>query len=71
MNAVSKRSMDVSPEVRYCINQMVRRFSFVLHETFSERDRSITVPRDLTEDYLVKLCRRMVLAIRMKDRKNA
>ncbi|KAI8875403.1 hypothetical protein K501DRAFT_202707 [Backusella circina FSU 941] len=71
MNAVSKRSMDVSPELRYCINQMVRRFSFVLHETFSERDRSITVPRDLTEDYLVKLCRRMVLAIRMKDRKNA
>lgn len=59
------------PEIRYCINTMIRRFPFVLHEAFSERDNSITIPRDLTEDYLVKISRRMVLAIRMRDRKNA
>ncbi|KAI7890502.1 LMBR1-like membrane protein [Mucor mucedo] len=71
MNYVSKRTMMEVPEIRYCINTMIRRFPFVLHEAFSERDDSITIPRDLTEDYLVKISRRMVLAIRMRDRKNA
>lgn len=71
MNYVSKRTMMETPEIRYCINTMVRRFPFVLHEAFSERDNSITIPRDLTEEYLVKISRRMVLAIRIRNRKNA
>lgn len=71
MNGVSKRTMMEIPETRYCINTMVRRFPFVLHEAFAERDNSIIIPRELTEEYLVKISRRMVLAIRMRDRKNA
>lgn len=71
MNAVSKRTMMEVPEIRHYINVMVRRFPFVLHENFSERDHSIIIPRDLTEDYLVNISRRMVLAIRIKNRKNA
>jgi hypothetical protein len=71
MNAISKRAMMEAPEIRHCITVMNRRFPFVLHEAFAERDNSIVIPRDLTEDYLVKLSRRMILAIRMKDRKNA
>lgn len=71
MNAISKRTMMESTEIRYCINTMVRRFPFVLHEAFAERDASISLPRDITEDYLVKITRRMILAIRMRDRKNA
>ncbi|OAD06099.1 hypothetical protein MUCCIDRAFT_159784 [Mucor lusitanicus CBS 277.49] len=71
MNAISKRAMMEIPEIRHCINVMNRRFPFVLHEAFAERDSSITIPRDLTEDYLVKISKRMILAIRMRDRKNA
>ncbi|KAG2236234.1 hypothetical protein INT48_008594 [Thamnidium elegans] len=63
MNAISRRTMIEIPEIRYCINTMVRRFPFVLHEAFSERDNSINIPAELTEDYLVKISRRMVLAI--------
>ncbi|GAN05444.1 LMBR1 domain-containing protein 2-like [Mucor ambiguus] len=71
MNAISKRAMMEIPEIRHCINVMNRRFPFVLHEAFAERDSSITIPRDLTEEYLVKISKRMILAIRMRDRKNA
>lgn len=71
MSAISRRTMMEIPEIRYCINTMVRRFPFVLHEAFSERNNSVTIPRDLTEDYLVKISRRMVLAIRIRDRKKA
>lgn len=71
MNAISKRAMMETSEIRYCINVMNRRFPFVLHDAFSERDNSITIPRDLTEEYLVKISRRMIIAIRMRDRKNA
>lgn len=72
MNAISKRTMMEQNEIRYCINTMMRRFPFVLHEAYSDtRNTSIVIPRDLTEEYLVKITRRMVLAIRMRDRKNA
>lgn len=71
MNAVAKRVMMETPEITNYINLMNRRFPFVLHEAFAERDNSIVVPRILTEDYLVELSKRMILAIRMKDRKNA
>ncbi|KAI8640315.1 LMBR1-like membrane protein-domain-containing protein [Parasitella parasitica] len=71
MNAISKRAMMETAEIRYCINVMNERFPFVLHEAFAERDDSIVIPRDLTEDYLVKISKHMILAIRMKDRKNA
>ncbi|KAG2198566.1 hypothetical protein INT46_007720 [Mucor plumbeus] len=71
MNAISKRVMMEITEIRHCINVMNRRFPFVLHEAFSGRDNSIIIPRDLTEDYLVKISKSMILAIRMRDRKNA
>jgi hypothetical protein len=71
MNAIAKRSMMETPEIRHCINVMNRRFPFALHEAFAERDNSIVIPEHLTEDYLVKISKRMILAIRMKDRKNA
>jgi hypothetical protein len=71
MNAISKRAVMEITEIRHCINVMNRRFPFVLHEAFSGRDNSIIIPRDLTEDYLVQISKRMILAIRMRDRKNA
>ncbi|KAI9472251.1 MAG: LMBR1-like membrane protein-domain-containing protein [Benjaminiella poitrasii] len=71
MNEISKRATMEIPEIQHCIKVMNSRFPFVFHEAFSTRDSSVTIPRDLTEDYLVKISRRMILAIRMRDRKNA
>ncbi|KAI8382453.1 LMBR1-like membrane protein-domain-containing protein [Blakeslea trispora] len=71
MNAVAKRAMTQPHEIRRCIDTMNRRFPFILHQSFEDRARSMQVPEVLTEDYLVKLSRRMIIAIRMKDRKRA
>ena len=71
MNAISKRARTEVAELEYCIKTMLQRFPFVQHESFAERDNSITVPSNITEEYLVKLSSRMVLAIRMRDRKRA
>ena len=71
MNAVAKRAMTQPHEIKRCIDTMNRRFPFILHQSFEDRARSMQVPEVLTEDYLVKLSRRMIIAIRMKDRKRA
>ncbi|KAI7900314.1 LMBR1-like membrane protein-domain-containing protein [Cokeromyces recurvatus] len=71
MNEISKRATMELPEIQQCIHIMNSRFPFVFHESFSSRNNSVHIPRDLTEDYLVKLSRRMILAIRMRNRKNA
>ncbi|OBZ82382.1 LMBR1 domain-containing protein 2 [Choanephora cucurbitarum] len=71
MNAVAKRAMTQPHEIRRCIDTMNRRFPFILHQSFENRGSSVQVPEVLTEDYLVKLSRRMIIAIRMKNRKRA
>ncbi|RCI06896.1 LMBR1 domain-containing protein 2 [Rhizopus stolonifer] len=71
MNAIARKAMTQPSDIKKCITTMNRRFPFILHEAFAERTPSIQLPTVLTEEYLVKLCRHMILAIRMKDRKTA
>ncbi|KAI8985114.1 LMBR1-like membrane protein-domain-containing protein [Pilobolus umbonatus] len=69
MNAISKKMMQVQPDIQYCIKTMNRRFPFVLNESFSRPDNNL--PRELTEEYLVRLSKDMIIAMRMRDRKKA
>ncbi|KAG1183339.1 hypothetical protein G6F36_008516 [Rhizopus arrhizus] len=69
MNTISNRLNREIPQIKYCIQTMIERFPFIKDESFSET--GVSVPSELTEEYLVKLSRRMILAIRMKDRKRA
>lgn len=69
MNTISNRLNREIPQIKHCIQTMIERFPFIKDESFSEN--GVSVPSELTEEYLVKLSRRMILAIRMKDRKRA
>ncbi|KAI7876330.1 LMBR1-domain-containing protein [Lichtheimia hyalospora FSU 10163] len=71
MHAISKRTTRADPFLRGCVDQMTQRFPFILDPEYTDRDNSVSLPRDITEDYLIKLNRRMILAARMKDRKLA
>ncbi|CEI86691.1 hypothetical protein RMCBS344292_01122 [Rhizopus microsporus] len=71
MNAISKRTHREIPRIRECIHIMIGRFPFVTQECYSGISTSGRIPSQLTEDYLVKLSRRMILAIRMRNRKKA
>ncbi|CEG81662.1 hypothetical protein RMATCC62417_15834 [Rhizopus microsporus] len=71
MNAISKRTHREIPRIRECIHIMIERFPFVTQECYSGTSTSGKIPSQLTEDYLVKLSRRMILAIRMRNRKKA
>ncbi|KAI8373037.1 LMBR1-like membrane protein-domain-containing protein [Radiomyces spectabilis] len=71
MNTISQQNLVSDPYMRKLVEKMVHRFPFVLHPDYVDRDRSITIPRTMTEEYLIKLNRRMILAARMKDRKLA
>ncbi|ORZ00351.1 LMBR1-like membrane protein-domain-containing protein [Syncephalastrum racemosum] len=73
MNAIangfrhSRQSGDIV--LRKQIDQMVEKFPFVLDPEHNERQTNI--PRVITEEYLVKLTKDMIIAARLKDRKVA
>lgn len=71
MNAVSHRPLRDDPHLRSRVDQMVKRFPFILNPEYSDRDNTVSVPRNITEEYLVKLSKDMIIASRMKDRKLA
>ncbi|KAH8554279.1 LMBR1-like membrane protein-domain-containing protein [Umbelopsis sp. PMI_123] len=59
------------PLLRYAVDQILRRFPAVHDVEMRDTFRSTTIPRHLTEDYLVDLNQRMIKATRMRDRKLA
>lgn len=71
MNTLSRRSFGDQPYICQCVDQIVKRFPFVVDPEYGDRDGSVSLPRDITEEYLVKLNKRMIIAARMKDRKLA
>ncbi|KAI9496861.1 LMBR1-like membrane protein-domain-containing protein [Zychaea mexicana] len=71
MHAIAQRITPSDPFVRNRVDQMIRRFPFVLDNDYSDRENSIRLPRTITEEYLVKLCKDMIIASRMRDRKLA
>lgn len=71
MNVISQRPLRNDPYLRLRVDQMIKRFPFVLDPDYSDRDNIVSVPRNITEEYLVKLSKDMIIASRMKDRKMA
>ncbi|KAI9277892.1 hypothetical protein BY458DRAFT_88474 [Sporodiniella umbellata] len=50
---------------------MIARFPFAKDKSFFTTGSSMNLPPDITEEYLVKLSKRTVLAHRMRNRKFA
>ncbi|KAG0176584.1 hypothetical protein DFQ29_005950 [Apophysomyces sp. BC1021] len=71
MNTVSHQTSPRDTNLRGLVDQTVQRFPFVLRPEYSTRDSSTVIPRTVTEEYLVKLNKDMILAVRMKDRRLA
>ncbi|KAI9316887.1 LMBR1-like membrane protein-domain-containing protein [Dichotomocladium elegans] len=72
MNVISRQTATQhDPHLAKCVRLMTQRFAFVLDPDFADRENSIRPPQPITEEYLVKLNRRMIIAARMKDRKLA
>ncbi|CAO3686405.1 unnamed protein product [Rhizopus stolonifer] len=71
IHAISKRENREIPYIRDCINTMVTRFPFTEDRLFSENGSQMNIPTEITEDYLVKVSKRMILAYRMRNRKHA
>ncbi|KAI8140202.1 LMBR1-like membrane protein-domain-containing protein [Fennellomyces sp. T-0311] len=71
MHVIAQRTNTSDPSLRNRVDRMIRRFPFVMDPDYGDREHSIRLPRTITEEYLVKLCKDMILAARMKDRKLA
>ncbi|KAI8581661.1 hypothetical protein K450DRAFT_230566 [Umbelopsis ramanniana AG] len=59
------------PLLRHAVDLILKRFPAVHDVEMRNTFRSTTIPRQLTEDYLVDLNQRMIKATRMRDRKLA
>lgn len=57
--------------LRHAVDHILRRFPSVSEVTSRDTFRSVSIPRQLTEQYLVDLNQRMIKAARMRDRKLA
>ncbi|KAM3579888.1 hypothetical protein VKS41_007609 [Umbelopsis sp. WA50703] len=57
--------------LRHAVDYILRRFPAVSEVTSRDTFRSVSIPRQLTEQYLVDLNQRMIKAARMRDRKLA
>ncbi|KAI9275921.1 LMBR1-like membrane protein-domain-containing protein [Phascolomyces articulosus] len=71
MHFINERTTRSDPFIRNRVDQMIRRFSFVLDPDYGDREHTIRVPRNITEEYLVKLSKDMIIASRLRDRKLA
>ncbi|KAI8081328.1 LMBR1-like membrane protein-domain-containing protein [Halteromyces radiatus] len=71
INAISHRPLRNDPNLRHMVDETVKRFPFVKHPHYAEREYMTNIPQLLTEDYIVTLNKNMILAARMKDRKSA
>ena len=71
MHVIDERTARSDPFVRNRVDQMIQRFPFVLDPDYGDRENSIRLPRTITEDYLVKLSKDIIIASRLRDRKLA
>ncbi|KAI8338107.1 LMBR1-like membrane protein-domain-containing protein [Chlamydoabsidia padenii] len=71
INTISHRPIRSDPNLRLMVDNTVKRFPFVKHPIYADRDHSSGIPQVLTEEYIITLNRNMILAARMKDRKSA
>ncbi|ORX49900.1 LMBR1-domain-containing protein [Hesseltinella vesiculosa] len=71
INTISHRPIRNDPHLHRMVDQTVQRFPFVKHPNYADADRSVPVPDEITEEYLVDVNRKMILAERMKERRIA
>ncbi|KAI7856552.1 LMBR1-like membrane protein-domain-containing protein [Circinella umbellata] len=71
MHVIEERTARSDPFVRNRVDQMIQRFPFVLDQDYGDRENSIRLPQTITEEYLVKLSKDMIIASRLRDRKLA
>ncbi|CAO3591029.1 unnamed protein product [Absidia cylindrospora] len=71
INTISHQPVRNDPNLRTMVDDTVKRFPFVKHPNYADREHTSGIPQLLTEEYIVTLNRNMILATRMKDRKSA